>query len=129
MTVSGARARLSRYCLVVNATRSVTAIPDLSRLSNWKPQATTHPNIGQYAQPILAHDLADFGLGPAGFFVSCGIGSQQTLRWRRQSRANPSLEKAEFPVSRENTGNFRYYVAIATSLALQFYHIERRSVR
>jgi hypothetical protein len=32
-------------------------------------------------------------------------GSQQTPRWRRQSRANPSLN-AEFPASREFTGNF-----------------------
>jgi hypothetical protein len=28
-----------------------------------------------------------------------------TPRWRRQSRANPSL-KPKFPASRENTGNF-----------------------
>jgi hypothetical protein len=32
-------------------------------------------------------------------------GSHTTLRWRRQSRANPSLN-AEFPASREFTGNF-----------------------
>src|SRR6202040_616589 len=31
-------------------------------------------------------------------------GSQVTPRWRRQSRANPSL-KPEFPASWENTGN------------------------
>ena len=38
-----------------------------------------------------------------------------TSRWnRRQSRANPSL-KAKFPASWENTGNFRYYVASATT--------------
>ena len=32
-------------------------------------------------------------------------GSHKTRRWRRQSRANPSLN-AEFPASREFTGNF-----------------------
>ena len=32
-------------------------------------------------------------------------GSHWTPRWRRQSRANPSLN-AEFPASREFTGNF-----------------------
>src|ERR1700732_4912940 len=34
-----------------------------------------------------------------------GTESSQTLCWRRQSRANPSL-KPKFPASRENTGNF-----------------------
>jgi len=34
-----------------------------------------------------------------------GRGSHVTPRWRRQSRANPSLN-AEFPASREFTGNF-----------------------
>src|SRR5438477_10795422 len=33
-----------------------------------------------------------------------GSGSLLTRRWRRQSRANPSLN-AEFPASREFTGN------------------------
>jgi len=33
------------------------------------------------------------------------IGSLPTPRWRRQSRANPSLD-AKFPASWENTGNF-----------------------
>jgi hypothetical protein len=32
-------------------------------------------------------------------------GSQQTPRWRRESRANPSLNP-KFPASWENTGNF-----------------------
>jgi hypothetical protein len=32
-------------------------------------------------------------------------GSHWTLRWRGQSRANPSL-KPKFPASRENAGNF-----------------------
>ena len=30
----------------------------------------------------------------------------QTLRWRRESRANPSLKAPKFPASRELTGNF-----------------------
>jgi hypothetical protein len=33
------------------------------------------------------------------------VGSHKTLRWRGQSRANPSL-KPKFPASRENAGNF-----------------------
>jgi hypothetical protein len=32
-------------------------------------------------------------------------GSHQTRRWRKQSRANPSLNGANFPASWENTGN------------------------
>jgi hypothetical protein len=34
--------------------------------------------------------------------------SHVTRRWRRQSRANPSLEP-KFPASRENTGNFIHF--------------------
>src|SRR6266436_10116851 len=34
-----------------------------------------------------------------------GTDGSQTLPWRRQSRANPSL-KPKFPASRQNTGNF-----------------------
>jgi len=37
--------------------------------------------------------------------VAMKSGLHMTRRWRRQSRANPSL-KPKFPASRENTGNF-----------------------
>ena len=40
-----------------------------------------------------------------GQALSRGTESLQTLRWRKQSRANPSLEWGEFPASWENTGN------------------------
>jgi hypothetical protein len=43
-----------------------------------------------------------------------------TLRWRRQSRANPSLEPPQFPASWENTGNFiRFWRSAAHTVGKQ----------
>jgi len=48
-----------------------------------------------------AHQAPYAGDAPAG-----EIGSQRTLRWRKQSGANSSLWGANFPASWENTGKF-----------------------
>jgi DNA-binding winged helix-turn-helix (wHTH) protein len=44
-----------------------------------------------------------------------GSGSLLTHRWRGESAANSSRKMPKFPASWEYTGNFRYYVASATT--------------
>src|SRR6202035_4665678 len=50
-------------------------------------------------------DLRRAKLGRIAYRPETKSGSHTTLRWRGQSRANPSL-KPKFPASRENAGNF-----------------------
>ena len=105
-----------RICLVG---RNGSGKSTLLRIAAGLVQADTGERFAQPGATIQylpqEPDLAGFGTTlayvEAGFRLERGrprLSSQWTRRWRRQSRANPSLEP-KFPASRENTGNFIHF--------------------